>query len=154
MKFRFIILVALILIPYPWRSSESRSMADLFKEVNGSVAVVAALHKAPSGPAGIQQTMGLNVGSGVIVSKTGKVITAAHLVNTADQIKVKLSDGEVVGARVVASAPFADVSLLKLESVPKEVVVAKLGDSEKVQVGDEIFVVGSPYGVNHTLTAG
>src|SRR5512139_3203434 len=132
MKFRFIILVALILISYPWGSSESRSMADLFKEVNGSVAVVVALHKISSVPSGIQQTMGLDVGSGVLISKSGKVITAAHLVNTADQIKVKLSNGEAVGARVVASAPFADVSLLQLESVPTEVVVAKLGDSEKV----------------------
>lgn len=154
MKFRFIILVALILIPYPWGSSESRSMADLFKEVNGSVAVVVALHKISSVPSGIQQTMGLDVGSGVLISKSGKVITAAHLVNTADQIKVKLSNGEMVGARVRASAPFADVSLLQLESVPKEVVFAKLGDSEKVEVGDEVFVVGTPYGLSHTLTAG
>ncbi len=154
MKIRFIILLALILISYPWRSSESRSMADLFKEVDGSVTVVVALHKVSSVPAGIQQTMGLNVGSGVLVSKSGKVITAAHLVNTADQIKVKFSNGDVVGARVTASAPFADVSLLQLESVPKGVRVAKLGDSQKVGVGDEVFVVGTPYGLSHTLTAG
>jgi S1-C subfamily serine protease len=44
--------------------------------------------------------------------------------------------------------------LLQLESVPKEVVVAKLGDSEKVEVGDEVFVVGAPYGLSHTLTVG
>jgi S1-C subfamily serine protease len=154
MKIRFIILAVFIFISYPFRSSESRSMADLFKEVDGSVAVVVALHKVSSVPAGIQQTMGLDVGSGVLVSKSGKVITAAHLVNTADQIKVKLSKGEVVGARVTASAPFADVSLLQLESVPKGVRVAKLGDSEKVEVGDEVFVVGTPYGLSHTLTAG
>jgi S1-C subfamily serine protease len=98
--------------------------------------------------------MGLDVGSGVLVSKSGKVITAAHLVNTADQIKVKLLGGEFVDARVVASAPFADISLLQLESVPKEAVVAKLGDSGKVQVGDEVFVVGTPYGLTHILTAG
>ncbi len=130
-------------------------MADLFKEVNGSVVVVAAQHKVSLVPAGIQQTMNRgSVGSGVLVSKGGKVITSAHLVNTADQIKIKFSSGEIIGARVTASAPFADVSLLQLESVPKEGVVAKLGDSDKVQVGDEIFVVGTPYGISHTLTAG
>ena len=116
--------------------------------------VVVALHKVSSVPAGIQQTMGLDVGSGVLVSKSGKVITAAPLVHTADQIKVKSLGGEAVGARVVASAPFADVSLVQLEPVPREVVVAKLGDSEKVEVGDEVFVVGTPYGLSHTLTAG
>ena len=154
MKFRFIIPAVFILISFSWRPCESRSMADLFKEVDGSVAVVVAQHRVPSASVGIQQTMGVNIGSGVLVSKSGKVITAAHLVNTADQIKVKLSNGEIVGARVVASDPFADVSLLQLEPVPKEVVVAKLGDSEKVEVGDEVFIVGAPYGISHSLTAG
>ena len=154
MRFRFIIWVTLILIFCISRPSESRSMANIFRKVNGSVTVVVALHKVSSVPAGLQQTMGLNVGSGVLVSENGKVITSAHLVHTADQIKVKLSSGEIVGARVVASDPFADVSLLQLESVPKELVVAKLGDSEKMEVGDEVFVVGTPYGLSHTLTVG
>jgi S1-C subfamily serine protease len=120
-------------------------VAEIFKQVNGSVTVIVALHKVSLISAGLQQTMGLNVGAGVLVSENGKVITSAHLVHTADQIKVKLSSGEIVGARVVASDPFADVSLLQLESVPDEVMVAKLGDSEKVEVGDEVFVVGTPY---------
>ena len=131
MKFRFTILAVFILVLCISKPSESRSMADIFKEVDGSVTVVMATHKVLSVPAGIQQTLGLNVGSGVLVSKSGKVITSAHLVNTADQINVKLLGGETVTARVVASAPFADVSLLQLESVPKEVVVAKLGDSRR-----------------------
>ncbi len=154
MKIRFMILVAFIFTSCYWRSSESRTMADLFKEVDGSVTVIVALHKVPSVPAGIQQTMGINLGSGVLVSKSGKVVTAAHLVNTADQIKVKLTSGEIVDAKVAASAPFGDVSLLQLESVPEGVRVAKLGDSNEVEVGDEVFVVGTPYGLSHTLTAG
>lgn len=154
MKFRLIFLAAFIFTFCVPRPSESRSVAEIFKQVNGSVTVIVALHKVFSVPAGLQQTMGLDLGSGVLVSKSGKVITSAHLVNTADQITVKLSSGETVSARVIASAPFADVSLLQLESVPKEVVVAKLGDSEKVEVGDEVFVVGAPYGLSHTLTVG
>lgn len=155
MKFRLVIPVASILIMSCMpRPSASRSLADVFKKVDGSVTVVVASHKSSPVPAGIQQTMGLHVGSGVLVSKKGEVITAAHLVNTADHINVKLSGGEIVGARVVASAPFADVSLLQLETVPEGVAVAKLSDSEKVEVGDEVFVVGTPYGLSHTLTAG
>ncbi|HVP80413.1 MAG TPA: trypsin-like peptidase domain-containing protein [Thermodesulfobacteriota bacterium] len=154
MKIRLIIVAAFILITCVSRSSESRSVAEIFKQVNGSVTVIVALHKVSSVPAGLQQTTGLDLGSGVLVSKNGKVITSAHLVNAADQIAVKFSSGETVSARVVASAPLADVSLLQLESVPKEVVVAKLGDSERVEVGDEVFVVGAPYGLSHTLTVG
>ncbi|HVN23023.1 MAG TPA: trypsin-like peptidase domain-containing protein [Syntrophorhabdales bacterium] len=129
-------------------------MAEVFGRVDGSVAVIVTAHKISSGSTGIQQTMGFGVGSGVLVSESGHVITSAHLVNTADEIQVKLSGSEAVNARVVASATFADVSLLQLESVPKQAVVAKLGDSEKVRVGDEVFVVGTPYGLSHTLTAG
>jgi S1-C subfamily serine protease len=57
------------------------------ERVNGSATVIVALHKVSSVPAGLQQTMDLYLGSGVLVSKNGKVITSAHLVNTADQIK-------------------------------------------------------------------
>jgi S1-C subfamily serine protease len=129
-------------------------MADTFREVYGSVTVVITMHKSISVPAGNQNTMGHNIGSGVLISKDGKLITAAHLVNAADNIEVIFPGGQSVSARVIASAPFADVSLLQLEAVPAEVMVARLGDSEKVDVGDEVFVVGTPYGLSHTLTAG
>jgi S1-C subfamily serine protease len=112
MKFRLIILAAFILVLCFWRSLESRRVADIFTKVNGSVTEVVAVHKAYSVTGGLQQTMSLgSAGSGVLVSQSGKVITSAHPVNTADQIKVTLLSGETVGARVAASAPFADISL-------------------------------------------
>jgi len=114
MKFRLIFLAAFVVILCSSRPSESRSMADIFKEVNGSVTVVVAEHKFSSVTRGIEQRISLgSVGSGVLVSKSGKMITSAHLVHTADQIKVKLSSGEIVSARVAASAPFPDISLLR-----------------------------------------
>ena len=155
MKFRFVIPAVFILISFSWTSSECRSVADVFKDVNGSVTEIWTVHKVTSATREFRQTVSLgSVGSGVIISKSGKVITAAHLVETADQITVKLLSGETIRARVVASASFADVSLLQLETVPKDVAVAKLGDSEEVQVGDEVFVVGAPYGLSHSLTVG
>jgi S1-C subfamily serine protease len=130
-------------------------MADIFKKVNGSVTEVVAVHKVYSVARGAQLTSNRgSVGSGVLVSGSGKVITAAHLVHTADQVKVTLLNGENVGAQVLASDPFADIALLQLESVPRQVSIAKLGDSDKVEVGDEVFVVGAPYGLRHTLTVG
>src|SRR3990172_3894910 len=94
------------------------------------------------------------VGSGVLISPDGKVMTAAHVVHTADEISVEFLSGEAVGARVVASEPQADVSLLQLERVPPGALAAKLGDSDKVQVGDQIFIIGAPYGIGHTLSVG
>ncbi len=81
-------------------------------------------------------------------------MTAAHVVHTADEISVQFLSGEVVGAQVIASEPEADVSLLRLERVPARAPVAKLGESDKVEVGDQVFVVGAPYGISHTLTVG
>jgi S1-C subfamily serine protease len=82
------------------------------------------------------------------------VLSAAHVVHTADEISVELLNGETVGARVVASEPYADVSLLQLERVPSGALVAKLGDSDRVEVGEQVFVIGAPYGIGHTLTVG
>jgi S1-C subfamily serine protease len=82
-------------------------------------------------------------------------MTAAHLVETADTVFVEFSNGEIHVAKVIASEPAADVALLKLNSpLPSGAAVAKLGDSDKAEVGDQIFVVGAPHGISHTLTVG
>ena len=94
------------------------------------------------------------LGSGVLISEHGKLLTAAHVVQTADKVTVEFTGGAQVTARVVSSEPIADVALLQLESVPAGVEPVRLGDSDKVEVGDEVFVVGAPYGLTHTLSAG
>jgi S1-C subfamily serine protease len=88
------------------------------------------------------------------VSADGKVLTAAHIVQTADEVTVEFLTGDAVRARVIASEPSADVSLLQLERVPDGVPPLALGDSNAVEVGDQIFIVGAPYGISHTLTVG
>ncbi|HLE63600.1 MAG TPA: serine protease, partial [Pyrinomonadaceae bacterium] len=67
---------------------------------------------------------------------------AAHLVQAADRTVVEFSPGELIPARVTGSAFSADVALLQLERNPMNAVAATLGDSDKVDVGDQIFVVG------------
>jgi len=94
------------------------------------------------------------LGSGVVISNDGKVLTAAHLVEAADRTMVEFSEGELIPAQVIGCSFSADVALLQLERVPANYVAAKLGDSNSAEVGDEIFVVGAPYGITRTLTAG
>ena len=81
-------------------------------------------------------------------------MTAAHVVQVADAVMVRFLDGSMVGAKVVGSANQADVALLQLNQVPDNLAVAELGNSDNVKIGDEIFVIGAPYGVDHTLTVG
>jgi serine protease Do len=71
-----------------------------------------------------------------------------------NQICVEFFDGQLIPARVIATSTSADVAIVQLERVPTNAVISAIGDSNKVDVGDEIFVIGSPYGLSHSLTVG
>ena len=81
-------------------------------------------------------------------------MTAAHVVHTMDTITVEFLGGETVSARVIASEPAADLSLLQLDKVPAGARVAKLADSSTVSVGDQVIVVGAPYGLSYSMSVG
>jgi S1-C subfamily serine protease len=94
------------------------------------------------------------VGSGVLIAPDGKVLTAAHVVETASAINVRFLGGETMKATVLSSEPGLDVAVLQLDHPPKDAFVATLGDADAVRVGDQVFVVGAPLGIGHTLTVG
>ena len=124
---------------------------EVFEKVAPSVVVIRARGRevTVSGPTRFTET-----GSGLLVSSDGKVMTAAHVVQTLDEISVDFLGGETVRARVVASEPAADVSLLQLDRVPSGVTVASMADSGAVRVGDQVIIVGAPYGLSHSLSVG
>jgi S1-C subfamily serine protease len=132
----------------------AETLGQVFQHVNRSVVIVRTTEKDTVGQGAGHFTSIAGLGSGVLVSSDGKVVTAAHVVQIADEIKVEFLTGEVVRAHVIASEPSADVALLQLERVPDGVQPSVLGDSGKAEVGDEIFIVGAPYGLSHTLTVG
>jgi serine protease Do len=127
------------------------SLGDLFRRVNPSVVVIRA-----KGSEVEEQGLArfIETGSGVLVSADGQVLTAAHVVEGMDAINVEFIGGETLPARVINSEPAADLSLLKLDRVPSEAKVALLGDSDTVLVGDQVFIVGAPYGLSHSMSAG
>jgi serine protease Do len=91
-------------------------------------------------------------GSGVIVSSDGYVLTNNHVVEDADQLKVELSDGRTFDAEIVGTDDKSDVAVLKVNATG--LVPARLGDSSKLEVGDWVIAVGSPFGLDQTVTAG
>jgi S1-C subfamily serine protease len=131
------------------------TISEQFARVSSSVVVVKTVEKelVPRGGGRLASIGGL--GSGVLISDDGKVLTAAHVVQTAEQVLVEFADGSALTAAVVASEPAADVALLQLAGPPPAGAHrAVLGDSDDLAVGDEVFVVGAPLGISHTLTAG
>ncbi len=92
-------------------------------------------------------------GSGVIVDEQGYIITNFHVIDKASEVTVKLSDGRTVGnVTVVGVDPLSDIAVLKVQA--RGLVAAPWGDSERLEVGDPVLAVGSPYGLAQTVTAG
>jgi serine protease Do len=135
-------------------SAQAQSVGDVFRKVNSSVVVIRARGRDVSAaPAGGLVRFN-ETGSGVIVSAAGQVITAAHVVNAMDEITVEAVGGEAVTARVVSAEPAADVALLQLAAKPVGAEPARLAQSGAVSVGDQILVIGAPYGLAHSLSVG
>jgi S1-C subfamily serine protease len=133
---------------------EARDFSAVFARVNPAVVVIntAERFSAPDGSSPPISVAG--IGSGVMISNEGEVLTAAHVVETADEVYVRFLSGETIFAEVIASEPQADIALLQLERMPDKPVVAPLADSDEARVGDEVFIIGAPYGLSHTLTVG
>jgi len=132
-------------------SALAQEVGELFARINPSVVVIRAKGRDVTARGVGQFT---ETGSGVLMSADGHVMTAAHVVHSMDEITVEFLGGEKVSARVIASEPEADLSLLQLARVPASAKVAPLGDSDKVRVGDQVAVVGAPYGLSYSLSVG
>jgi S1-C subfamily serine protease len=145
-----VLLGALALSAPPGRAED---IGELFRKVSPTVVVIRARgREVTSVSRGV--SFFDEVGSGVLISADGKVMTAAHVVHAMDEVTVEFLGGETVRGRIVASEPAADLSLLQLESVPPGAPAAVLGNSDRVQVGDQVIVVGAPYGLSHSLSVG
>ena len=94
-----------------------------------------------------------SLGSGVLVSPEGIILTNHHVINDADEIDVALADGRKVKAKVVGSDPETDIAVLKIEAkqLPAPITLGKI---ESVRVGDVVLAIGNPFGVGQTVTSG
>ena len=93
-----------------------------------------------------------SLGSGVIVSPDGYIITNNHVVEKADEIKVTLLDKRSFKGRIVGADPKTDIAVVRIDA--SSLPTLKWGDSEKLQVGEFVLAIGNPYGLSHTVTMG
>ena len=125
---------------------------QVYQKVNDAVVEVIVNSKDRSNAEYTVYEEGL--GSGVVVSEEGLVLTAAHVIQTAEKVKVKFTSGKEVPAKIIRLAKEADVALLELAWVPDNLTIAPLADSDKVKIGERICIIGAPYGLAHSLSVG
>jgi S1-C subfamily serine protease len=133
---------------------EEKSTITLFKQASPSVVNITSIgierdlftlnqHQIPQG-----------TGSGFIWDNTGNVITNFHVIQNADAAQVTLADQSTFKARVVGVAPDKDLAVLRIDAPPAKLQAIPLGTSKDLQVGQSVFAIGNPFGLDQTLTTG
>ncbi|AXT63030.1 hypothetical protein D1816_22685 [Aquimarina sp. AD10] len=132
----------------------SQDLSQLYEKVNPAVVVIFTQEAKLESNGGITKTItSEGLGSGFMVSDT-EIITASHVVDIAEQLRVRFLDGEVIPAKVISTFKTADVALIKLEFPKKNAVTVSFGDSDQLKIGEQIFIVGAPFGYSHSLSSG
>ena len=143
--------LALTLLAVAPSVTSGETLGEAYRRVNPAVVVIRARGQEVEA-AGMVRFR--EIGSGVLITPDGKVATAAHVVHSMHEIMVEFLGEEPVKARVIASEPRADISIIQVSVVPPNATVAKLTDSDPARVGDAVFIVGAPYGLSHSLSQG
>lgn len=149
--------IILIIILLSINNVSSQTLEELYKKVSSSVVYIDIVSFDYSN-AIISQNISKEAssGSGVLVSNDGLIWTASHVVQSAEEISVEFNDGDIYEAEVIASNPNADVALIKIKGDFKlrDKYIPKIGDSDLVEIGQNIFFIGAPYGFKQSLSKG
>lgn len=120
-----------------------RSASTIYREINPAIVAIDS-----------QLSDGLSFGTGCIIDKSGIILTSAHVLDEGNDVIITMSNGEDYKATVLKlGEKNDDIALLKV-TVPYPLSTVKLGDSEKVKVGEKVYAIGNPFGFNGTLTQG
>jgi putative serine protease PepD len=131
----------------PAANAESLSVADIYEQSSKSVVEIAV---TATGGSGTQQSQG----SGFVYDDEGHVITNQHVVAGAQTVSVRFWDGKTYEATVVGSDPSTDIAVLDVDAPASVLEPLRLGDSGSVEVGEAVVAIGSPFGLEQTVTTG
>jgi serine protease Do len=155
-----------------------QSIADLVDAVKDTVVNVDVQARAPAAPEGMpgdlferffggpggpggplggaepRERIQQGEGSGFIIDPNGLILTNNHVVENAIDIRIRLNDGREFDARVLGRDPLTDLALIQLEGNVRNLPVAKLGDSDRIRVGDPVMAIGNPFGLTSSVSVG
>ena len=124
------------------------SVNEIYERAKDGVVLVSTSTQTPFGQGGG------GTGSGFLIDDEGHVLTNQHVVDNAQSVTVRFPDGDEIDARVVGADASSDVAVLELETVPSGVTPLELGASESLEIGDLVVAIGSPFGLEGTVTSG
>jgi serine protease Do len=145
------LLVLALAVASPAGAQSTPTFGELYRKTSPSVVTVRARGTQVTATSTITFS---EIGSGVLISKDGRIATASHVVHGMENITVEFLGQEPIRARILGFQPGADLALLQIESVPPDAPVAALGDSDRVDIGDSVFIIGAPYGLTYSLSTG
>ena len=129
----------------------NKILPELFKQVSPAVVFISAISIDPFR---LHNRVNTAVGSGIIFSDEGLILTNSHIVLGRQAIFVILDDGRRYPVILLGADPIYDLAILKITDAPKDLHTAVLGDSSKIQIGEEVIAIGNPLGLEQTLTRG
>ena len=140
---RFLSLLFILTSPVFAFDKEEHDTISLYEKINPAIVCIDS-----------HVTDGISCGTGCIIDKSGIILTSAHVIETGKNIVVTMSNGQDYNAKVLKRlGENKDIALLKIET-PIELKTVKLGNSEKIKVGQKVLAIGNPFGFNGTLTQG
>ncbi len=142
-------------------TSGALSVADIYKRSSASVVEITVTTGAddgvevvPGGESPFGAPRGQSQGSGFVYDDEGHVLTNQHVVDGAESVTVKLADGSTHDATVVGSDASTDLAVVKVDAPAGSLHPLELADSDDLEVGDGVVAIGSPFGLDQTVTAG
>jgi S1-C subfamily serine protease len=131
---------------------QASSVGEIYREAAPGVVQVTSSVVAEDPFFG--ERRGRSLGSGFVIDRAGHIVTNFHVIDGAEEIFVNFSSDDQLRAEVVGADPSTDLALLKVDAEQRALTPLQLGDSDAVQVGDDVLAIGNPFGLARTATAG
>jgi putative serine protease PepD len=135
-------------------SSGSSTVGQIYKRTSAAVVEITVTSAGEASPLGGSQGTQQAQGSGFVYDTQGHVITNQHVVDGAQSVSVRFANGKTYSAKVVGSDPSTDIAVIDVDAPASELKPIELADSSAVEVGDGVIAIGSPFGLEQTVTTG
>jgi S1-C subfamily serine protease len=142
-------------LPYveDWTPEERVNIA-VYEKCNRSVVHITTRNVTTEGVFFLETQVEEGGGSGVVIDKEGNLVTNSHVIDGAGEVRVTLFNGDTFPATLIGKDAVSDIAVIRIEAPPELLFPVELGDSERLRVGQKVYAIGNPFGLERTLTTG